>query len=268
MKSKRYFAYGVLFTFVGMIILWRFIEFVAVYKNDGIEKTVLIQYFGDSTVFGADPDNLSRQVPLTAPLAMEQSLEKKYGSFIVVSNEGVSGTKADHYLSGNQNLWQNVMRRSASSFVIVNWGINDAWFDPGVSIEVYKNELMDLFLAAKSTGKTLVFETPNPISESKKPFGDNTKAERLKVLVDAMRLVSKEYGTPLIDQYQYVKSIDGWENLIPDGVHPSAELYKLKGEYAATVMAPVIDAELQKNRGWLDMTLISKLMTRDYWQAI
>ncbi|WP_394294643.1 SGNH/GDSL hydrolase family protein [Aeromonas rivipollensis] len=263
MKRIKYFSIGIVFS-IGIIALGCFFLSAAVDKSGIGEKTVFIQYFGDSTVFGADPEKLNSQVSLTAPLAMEQSLDQKYGPFIVVSNEGVSGTKTDHFLNGDQAVWKNIMRRSTSNFVIVNWGMNDAWFDPGVSVDLYRSELMDLFLAAKSTGKTLVFETPNPISESNKPFGDSAKAARLQSLVDAMRSVAKETGSPLIDQYQYVKTIDGWEDLIPDGVHPSPELYKLKGEYAATVMTPLIDTELWKNRRLIDMSFVSKLMTEEY----
>ncbi|MBW3497750.1 SGNH/GDSL hydrolase family protein [Janthinobacterium sp. NKUCC08_JDC] len=248
MRIKRLFLLLAFLLFVAIIVMIFRGEFstceVVAKKPLTNQTKVLIQYFGDSTVFGANPRKLNCQVSTSAPGAMAEKFEKKYGQTVLVWNEGIGGTKADYYLSGEHGSWQEIMRKSAAKIVIVNWGMNDAWFDPGVSVETYKGQLTALADAAKSNGKTIIFETPNPISVDKKPFGDQAKADRLEVLVDAMRQVAAEKKSPLIDQYKYVKSISDWKDLIPDGVHPKPELYRLKGEYSAMTIASIVEAHL------------------------
>lgn len=249
MRIKRIFLLMVLLlSIVIMTIIFRdrFSTCEVVAKEPLTSQTkVLIQYFGDSTIFGANPKKLNCQVSRSAPSAMAELFEKKYGKTVLVWNEGISGTKADYYLSGEHGSWQEIMGKSAANIVIVNWGMNDAWFDPGVSVETYKAQLAALADAAKSKGKTIIFETPNPISVDKKPFGDQAKADRLEVLISAMRQVAAEKNSPLIDQYNYVKSISNWKDLIPDGVHPKPELYRLKGEYSAMIVDSIVKSHLE-----------------------
>ena len=163
---------------------------------------------------------------------------------VLVINEGASGAKSGQILLGSDGThkqsWKEITSQSKSKIIIVNYGMNDAWFDPAVTPEQYRKNLLEIISDAKSSGHVIVLETPKPMSASNKPFGSKEKANRLDRLVLEMKLESKDTGVPLIDQYTYIKSIQGWEKLIPDGVHPSRELYKIKGEFSAQSIKKIL----------------------------
>lgn len=252
MKNKKLLVVLVsllLIVAIGIVLRFRIAECdtAAANKPETSDTKVLIEYFGDSTVVGSSPSKLDCQAATSAPRAMGQEYEKEFGSSVLVWNKGVSGSKASYFLTDGHEHWQDLMAKSHARIVIVNWGMNDAWFDPGVPVTTYKAELNSLADAAQASGKTLIFETPNPIAIDKKPYGDKTKSDRLASLVDAIRSVAIVRGIHVIDQYQYVQTLSEWQNLIGDGVHPKPELYRLKGQYAAKVLESLVKAELGKN---------------------
>ncbi len=60
-----------------------------------------------------------------------------------------------------------------------------------------------------------------------------------------MREVAAEKGRPVIDVSAYVRSLQGWEAMVPDGVHPSELLYQQitqhkVGPELAAMVAPLV----------------------------
>jgi lysophospholipase L1-like esterase len=163
-----------------------------------------------------------RQVATPAPKTFAQNLD---ASRFTVANKGVNGTTACDLWNGtNMPMpWSQQMASSTARYVIINHGIND--LIKGNSTAGYQTCLQDLARVAKANGKTVIFETPNPIVP-----------EGLGNFVAVMRNVASANAIPVIDQYAYLMGVLNGANvstIVPDGLHPTQEVYTLKGEFAA-----------------------------------
>jgi len=187
----------------------------------------VIEYYGDSTIWGYTPFT-GQQVSVPAPAAFAAALPS--GGNYDVRNEGVNGSTACGLLNGSDGkhpAWSTQMANSSASTIIMNFAINDEWQE---DLSTYQSCLTQLARQAKSAGKKVVFETPNPTRDS--------GAWGLDVYVNAMKSVAAQEQLPLIDQYQYLTAyLNGQSPLTicPDGLHPTAEVYVMKGKYAASV---------------------------------
>lgn len=158
-----------------------------------------------------------------APQAFANALPAAEGH--EVRNEGVNSSTACMLLNGADGVhpaWDVQMASSDATHVIINHGINDQWDD---DLSAYRSCLTSLASTAKSRGKQVIFETPNPID------GGN-----LAPYVTAMKEVAAQQQIPVIDQYQYLTGYLNGQSvstICPDGVHPSASVYIMKGQFAA-----------------------------------
>lgn len=185
---------------------------------------VLIEYYGDSTVWGFASGSDGKQVAEPAPLVFARILDGR----AEVRNRGVSGSTACALLAGQDGVhppWEAQMRASKARYVILNHAINDQW---KYGVAAYRDCLRKLAAIARAHGKEVVFETPNPTRDSG-PGG-------LDVYVEAMRDVARNEGVPVIDQYAWLMQVFAGRDLqefVPDGLHPSQRVYELKGRFAA-----------------------------------
>lgn len=170
------------------------------------------------------------RVATPAPAAFAAALPAS-GNYDV-RNEGVNGSTACKLLNGADTrhpAWSQQMANSAASIVIMNFAINDEWQD---DLTTYKSCLTQLARQAKSYGKKVIFETPNPTRDSG-PYG-------LDVYVNAMKSVAVQERLPVIDQYQYLTNyLNGQSplSICPDGLHPTDAVYVMKGKYAASAFS-------------------------------
>ncbi|NMO17815.1 SGNH/GDSL hydrolase family protein [Pyxidicoccus fallax] len=189
----------------------------------GGSQVRIVDYYGDSTVWGYKT-HVGGQVAKPAPVAFAEAL-----SGVQVRNEGVSGSTACGLLNGTDGVhpaWSTQMANSNATVVIINHAINDQWL---YSLTQYKSCLTALAQGAKSRGKKVIFETPNPTRDS--GYG-------LEGMAAAMREVAAQQQVPVIDQYEYLLGyLNGRSpyEICPDGLHPTDEVYILKGRYAADV---------------------------------
>ncbi len=192
----------------------------------------IIEYYGDSTVWGYRSET-GGQVAKPAPAAFAEALPK--GIKFHVRNEGVNGTTACDLLHGTDGkhlAWEQQMRVSKARYVFINFAINDQWKH---DLNTYKSCLQSLARIAKQHGKKMVFETPNPTRDSG-PSG-------LDVYVNAMKEVAAQEGVAVIDQYHYLTEyLNGASPLAicPDGLHPSEQIYVIKGRYAAKMFSTLV----------------------------
>lgn len=185
----------------------------------------VIEYYGDSTVWGYQSQTGER-VARPAPAVFAETLPNpgKYE----VRNEGVSGSTACALLNGTDGRhasWREQMAKSKARYVFVNFAINDQWKD---DLDTYTGCLRSLARGAHAQGKQIIFETPNPTRDS--------GPDSLDVYVNAMRKVAAEERVLVIDQYKYLTELLNGQSPIticPDGLHPSDQVYVLKGRYAA-----------------------------------
>lgn len=201
-------------------------------QNASTAVSAGIDYYGDSTIWGYK-SGVGTQVQNTAPAIFEAALKQYHlPAEYTVKNEGVSNSTACQLLEGADGrhpAWDAQMANSAARIVIINFAINDEWKETLVQ---YADCLTSLAQIAKSQGKEVIFETPNPTRDS--------GAEGLDIVVDAMRKVAAAQGAPVIDQYAYLTGYlagAGIETICPDGVHPTEAVYRMKGEYAAEIFA-------------------------------
>jgi lysophospholipase L1-like esterase len=191
--------------------------------SGGASQPQVVDYYGDSTVWGYRT-HVGGQVAKPAPAAFAEALPG-----VQVRNEGVSGSTACGLLNGSDGVhpaWSTQMALSNATVVIINHAINDQW---AYGLATYKSCLTSLAQGAKSRGKKVIFETPNPTRDS--GWG-------LEGMAAAMREVAAQQGAPVIDQYQYlIGYLNGRSpyDICPDGLHPTEEVYILKGRYAAEV---------------------------------
>jgi lysophospholipase L1-like esterase len=190
--------------------------------------TQVIDYYGDSTVWGFASGSLGDRVARPAPVIFAEQLPA--AARYVVRNEGVSRTTACQLLQGTDGThpdWSTQMRNSNAKFVIINHGINDQRSDIGESVPNYKACLTTLAQIARQQGKNVIFETPNPTDQT---------GSGLDAYVTGMKEVAAAQAVNVIDQHQYLLGqLAGRDAraLMPDGTHPSDDTYALKGRFAA-----------------------------------
>jgi len=206
-----------------------FLPLVLGIAMEGQAAGVVIEYYGDSTVWGYQSQSGER-VAKPAPAVFGESLPDPRR--FEVRNEGVNGSTACDLLNGANGRhppWREQMAKSKARYVFVNFAINDQWKH---DVDSYAGCLRSLARVARSHGKQMVFETPNPTRDS--------GPDSLDVYVNAMRRVAAEEGLPVIDQYRYLTELlngQGVQALCPDGLHPSERGYVLKGRFAAKMFA-------------------------------
>jgi lysophospholipase L1-like esterase len=178
---------------------------------------VRIALYGDSTNEGID-GSTKKLASVTPAQALQTALERRFGAGrVLVVNRAISGTTSRDLAATDRTF----------DLVVINFGINDARL--GVPLDEYRANL----LALRRPG--LVLKTPNPLHS--RPYSSDAHAQ-------AMREVAKSIGAPLIDTHAHVGGLLDWRRMVPDGVHPNAELYGLVAEDSARVLAPLIERVL------------------------
>lgn len=186
----------------------------------------IIEYHGDSTVWGYEARTDGNRVATPAPDAFAASLP----SFHTVRNRGVNRSTACDLLNGTggyERSWVDYMKDSDATVVIINHSINDM---SAYGLEQYRSCLTELVDIAKGEEKVVILETPNPAA-------DNENGEQQARYVSEMKAIASQRGLNLIDQYAYLRQeqFGGTDPyaICPDGVHPSQDIYIEKGKYAA-----------------------------------
>ena len=186
----------------------------------------IIEYYGDSTIWGLKSHTNDEQVAKPAPQAFAEALPRTPTTY-TVRNEGVSNTSACQLRNGTDGRhdnWEEQMKTSQADVVIINHAIND--LRQGESITTYRTCLRDLAVLATQNRKRVMFDTPNTITA---PSG-------LESYVQSMKAVAGENSVQIIDQYQYLLSrYADPSQIVPDGLHPTDAVYIEKGQYAASV---------------------------------
>lgn len=190
------------------------------------DSAQIIEYHGDSTVWGWQTNSEAVRVDTPAPAAFAAELP----AFHTVRNLGVSGSTACDLLNGGANSgyalpWSQHMAASDATVVIINHAINDAVHERrSYSPAEYRDCLNQLVDIARDEGKVVILETPNPIDDE----------ATLGTFVAEMRAVATQKGVNVIDQYAHLQQ-QPWADMVitPDGLHPTQDIYMEKGRFAA-----------------------------------
>ncbi|MFC7517424.1 SGNH/GDSL hydrolase family protein [Herbaspirillum sp. GCM10030257] len=195
-------------------------------------RVIVIAAYGESTMtgwglpYGQDiPTFLQRLLPHTC-----------------VVNEGVPATTARQLLTGSDGKhmhpWRRQMQNSRASIIVLNRGINEPY--NGESPADFKQALQELTITALHAGKTVVLQTPNPTITG-------TELDRgVAASARVIREVAHELQLPLSDAYSLVQRLlrEKGGTSIPDGVHPTADVYQVMAIDLAQIITPLL-ASLQ-----------------------
>lgn len=176
-----------------------------------LSRPVEIQLFGDSTMRPQGPN-------------VQAFMDARFGAGAVrVEVRAVDGTGTPELLAGTDGLNRPWPQSVSADIVAINSGQRDALRGIATGIAQYKANLK-LLAAAPAD---VVFVTPNA----------TWAANRRPGYAEAMRVVAEEIGTPLADVDGFVRGLDGWEAMVPDGTHPDAKLLRL---IADEVLGPAL----------------------------
>jgi acyl-CoA thioesterase-1 len=189
-------------------------------------KVTLIAAYGDSTTQGV-PAGQNMPAYLEAALCHYK-----------VTNEGVSGTRADQLLNGTDGRhkpWADEMKQSKARIVLLNFGINDS-HQAGETVQSYSMNMDLLVRTAKDAGKLVVLQTPNPIYPTLKADAPDAK---LQQHAQAVRKLAKAEHVPLIDVNASMLALLAQvplQVLYADTLHPTPAGYQAIANVAAKVI--------------------------------
>lgn len=135
----------------------------------------------------------------------------------VVYNFGVSGSVTEqglHGIAGMRDPLDTNIKTYGCTVVTANYGINDA-AKLQVSPDLYLHRMKQFESIAVGNGAMFILETPNPILNA----FDNYLWQYTNVALQNFTTV---------DHYTTIQGLQGWQGMLPDGVHPNNELLLFK----------------------------------------
>ncbi|WP_066736548.1 SGNH/GDSL hydrolase family protein [Cupriavidus sp. D384] len=197
------------------------------------KPSIVIAAEGDSTIWGQQTiDSSYARSAHPAPAVTQSILREQFGDTVTVSNQGRGGATAREAIVGQPRYDMPFAQRMATDparIVVMNWAINDYTRS---SRDDYRESLIAAVNIVRAAGKIAVLEEPNPICI---PGGDD-----MEKYVAIMRTVAVDTRTPLIAQYDYIRSLPDWKGMLTDCLHPNDDLYAIKGQKVAIALAPIV----------------------------
>jgi len=199
-------------------------------------RSYVIDYYGDSTVLVpvARPDH-------TAPAVLQSELTRRCGFPVIVNTKAVTTTRAIDALNGTNGYpssFTAAMANSKANMVIANYGINDARLR--TSTADYRVAMQAIAQLARSHGKIMVFETPNPVVDGAQQviwIGEN---QWLSTLSSTMTNLAKSMRLLVVNQYDYLTSQGNIGPLLFDGAHPTDATVRVKALRVTDVVQPYV----------------------------
>lgn len=150
-----------------------------------------------------------------------------------------SGQRGDSTYNASLRFKKDVLDKKPD-IVIISFGMNDQAWEikyncPIISLENYRNYLVDFTTALKNSGAEVIFMTPNPVYEAAyTPNANNNYAYGLMDdYCNEMRKIAAEYDCDLIDINREFNSRTLSALVSSDGIHQTAAGHKLYGELIA-----------------------------------
>jgi acyl-CoA thioesterase I len=208
-------------------------------------KPVLLEVYGDSTAAGCTPTPGAQAIQPchTAGFAVanpspEQTLQSllqaKYGSTVTVVNRGVAGNTAPALLTGDGlNLpWAQQMAQSKAQDIVLIFGINDSHVSVNEPVDTFQSNMSGLIRIAKAAGKTVLVETPNPVTDP--------SSASLRSYAAASIAAARMWDANVIDEFGFLSAQPAWDSMLSDGVHPTQGGYNLKAQFEFTALDPIV----------------------------
>lgn len=194
--------------------------------------TVILNYYGDSTVWGYKSGSDAVQVANPSPKVVQSAFPS-----YVIRNKGYNSVSAKEIMEDSGDMvyfpgeggWEDQMRQIDCTHVMFNFALNDAY--EGRPIGDYKYYITQMVLQARAWGRKPILVTPNPVSNF-----------NITAYVQAMRDLAVAQNVPIIDVYAWAQgylAANGisMASFVPDGTHPSDQAYIDIGNYVASQLA-------------------------------
>ncbi|WP_171985445.1 SGNH/GDSL hydrolase family protein [Burkholderia cenocepacia] len=209
-------------------------------------RSVLIESYGDSTTQGWQVVNGTGTVtPNSAPAVLQKLLQDRFGTSVIVTNNGVGSTEASQLLNGTDGVhptWQNQMAASKAQIVTLNFGLNDAYYSTakkdGVAAESpddFALTMTQLVQIARQNGKQVVIFEPNPTCEP-------IRQPLMPSYVSALRQVASSQHVTITNAFDTIEAMPNWQTMLTDCLHPSDSIYQLKAQLEYQAVEPVVTA--------------------------
>ena len=219
------------------------------YQLPGIRSGMKIACFGDSIMWGRDGNgSASTQVSETIPKLLSKAL----------------GCQCDNYGLGNQaylphsgvvSAYDTIASVDLTKYdaMIMCFGVNDGYNDLGDwdstdegTIMGQFNKIVNYVFAQNPKIRLIVIAPWNGKNVGTAPdYWYGPRSHQLgyvsrRILSDTLKTACDYYWIPYIEQYDSPINPLNITTALPDGVHPSADFYKLLGEWLAAKIATII----------------------------
>lgn len=195
-------------------------------------QSVVIDCYGDSTMWGSTPGDTSKQNIINPPSSLHQALHLLYPNQVKVNNKAIPGTTIRNLISGHDGgpgPYEGRISKSDAILVYCNHCLNDCNSLQSDEIQ-YKADLITFIDITRKYKKIPVLVTPSIIS----PVidGKDFMMRRMPAFIQAMRDVAQLMNVDLVDNYHYSYKTS---RMIPasmingDGVHLNTESYQNAG---------------------------------------
>lgn len=221
---------------------------IAKLLSDG--QNLTLACVGDSTMYGYLVGGATAQTqdPNNPPISLKRTLSHVYGGYTgTVINAAVSGSNMDDLMKTVPSFESRISTGdlSTASVIYCNMAINNC--QSNLSIDEFKQNYFDFVSIVRRYGKVPVIVTPNPIN----PLfgGDPRESTQIDMYAQVMRDVASATGCDLVDNHYWTKQTAkryAETVLVPDGIHPSTDLYKQLGRNLAI---PLVSANTLRKAG-------------------
>ncbi|MBN1343647.1 MAG: hypothetical protein JXQ73_13245 [Phycisphaerae bacterium] len=194
------------------------------------KKTITIVAFGDSITRGLAGEGVTEAK--TYRKVLQSRLRKDLGREVTVVN---AGADSDITSLALHRMETDVLKHEAD-WITIMFGVNDAGFFrpwgapakfPRVVPEQFENNLIEIVGRVRGAKARPVLVTPVPMSHhyglKDLPYyrerGLNSLVERYARIIQQ---VGKKLEVPVVDVFREFQKVADWNDLVPDGVHPSA----------------------------------------------
>lgn len=219
------------------------------YQLPGIRSGMKIACFGDSIMWGRDGNGSpSTQVTETIPKIMSKALGCQ------CDNYGI-GNQAYLPTSGIVPAYDTISAVNLTGYdaMVMCFGVNDGYHDLGdwdstdeSTIMGQFNKIVTYVFAQNPKIRLIVIAPWNGTNVGTAPdywYGPRNNASGYvsrRILSDTLKTACDYYWIPYIEQYDGPINPLNIMSALPDGVHPSADYYKLIGAWLAAKVATFI----------------------------
>lgn len=199
-------------------------------------SAVIIECYGDSTMWGSIPGATTTQDPKNSPAELQTTLNLLFPGLATVRNKALPGTTLKKLLAGTDGGIGTFDERMAASDALIiycNHCLNDCNSYQSDEKE-YKDNLYKFVNIVRKHNKIPVIVTPTIISPT--DDGKEYQQKRMPAFIQAQRDVASEMKVDLVDNFYYSYKTSRYykvTDIVGDGVHLTQTAHQAAGRNMA-----------------------------------